>query len=300
MYTLLVVSVCAASFNSLLLNRSKLARPQQIFYYNLLGVALWCILLFLFNGFKIYIDWTVAFWGMLYGVIQTLFLWAKTSAMSTGPVSITTLVGNCSMPISIIVSFILWQEPATIFDILGLIVLMGGIFLSTYHKDSTPISRKWKWYTVFFFLFSAGVGLVFKAYSKSGNPSNATDMMFVSAIVMLFLYSVILSFVGNWKIKQLSISTFIANWNLKQVSDGHIGKFICFSLISGFSSCLYNRLNVTLSGELDAIIFFPVFNGGVILLSAILGMVIGKEKTTIRQKIGLGVGIIGIVIIGIL
>ena len=76
--------------------------------------------------------------------------------------------------------------------------------------------------------------------------------------------------------------------------------FIILALVSGLLSCLYNRLNIYLSGALDGVIFFPSFNGGVVVLSTVVSMIIFKEKLSAKQLIGLLLGISGICIIGIL
>lgn len=64
-------------------------------------------------------------------------------------------------------------------------------------------------------------------------------------------------------------------------------------------SCGYNRLNITLSGTLDAILFFPAFNGGVIFLSAILSVFCLREKMSLCRTLGIFIGIVSICIIGI-
>ena len=76
--------------------------------------------------------------------------------------------------------------------------------------------------------------------------------------------------------------------------------FIRYALISGLLSCLYNRLNIYLCSVLDGVIFFPVFNGGVILLSALLAIRMLNEKLLLRQVLGVLSGILGICLIGVL
>ena len=80
----------------------------------------------------------------------------------------------------------------------------------------------------------------------------------------------------------------------------HSRSFIAFAVLSGILSCLYNRLNVFLTGNMDALIFFPSFNGGVVLLSAVLSALICGERLKTTQLIGLAVGISAICLIGIL
>ena len=121
---------------------------------------------------------------------------------------------------------------------------------------------------------------------KAGGADLATDMMIVSGIVMVVLNTA-LSLVlkcegeGEWKFSPMSFSV------------------LSFALCCGALSCLYNRLNVYLSASLDGIIFFPFFNGGVILLSGVLGAVVCKEKFNMRKIIGTALGIGAIAVIGL-
>ena len=101
MYYLLLLSVVAASFNSVVLNIAKVSKKEKIFPFNLIVSMVWCIILFIANKGHISLSYQVLFWGILYGLTQTCFILFKTAAMSTGSVSITTLIGNSSLFISI-------------------------------------------------------------------------------------------------------------------------------------------------------------------------------------------------------
>ena len=111
-------------------------------------------------------------------------------------------------------------------------------------------------------------------------------MMLVSALVMLVSYAVMSLLSGG----------------TRRMAKGGVGnaRFLLFALLSGLLSCLYNRLNIYLSGALDGVIFFPSFNGGTVVLSTLLGVFLLGERLGWRQWLGMLVGVIGIVIIGIL
>lgn len=283
MYYLLGLSVLAASANSVFLHKAKLDGKGEIFRFNLLCSLVWCVVLLGAKGGSIELTPQVLLWGVVYGVIQSLFILFKAAAMSSGSVSVTTLIGNSSLLISLLVSLMLWQERVSILDIFGLALLLAAILLCTYKKDASSYTKGWKFYVIFFLIFAAGVGITFKAFSKSGNGAYTGDMMFVSSAVM-------------------AVSFFImclSSGGVRMTKEGRRG-FLSYALVSGLLSCLYNRLNISLSGALDAIVFFPVFNGGVVLLSALLSVLICRERLSLRQWVGLAMGTAAICIIGIL
>ena len=288
MYYMLLFSVIAASFNSVVLNKARVRKKEDVFPFNLIVSLIWLIILFIVNKGHISALPEILFWGILYGLTQTCFILFKTAAMSTGSVSVTTLIGNSSLLISIFVSLIVWKEKITAADIIGLAVLAIAIFMCTYTKNpdlSTTHTPSWKYFAVFFLIFAAGVGIVFKAIGKSGNIEYCGDMMFISSLVMLVSNLVICCFTGG-----LTSQIFASRGR----------SFVAFAVLSGILSCLYNRLNVFLAGNMDALIFFPTFNGGVLFLSAALSAFICRERLQITQLIGLAAGISAICLIGIL
>lgn len=284
MYYLLLLSVVAASLNSIALNKAKINK-NELFKFNLFGAIVWCVVLFALNAGKIHMTGEVLFWGVLYGLTQASFILFKTLAMRNGSVSVTTLIGNCSLLISIFVSTIVWKENVTIMDVVGLGLLLVAIALCTYKKTEATYTAQWKYYVLLFFILAAMVGIVFKAFGKSAAPELADDMMFIAAAVMLVCYFI--------------CSIFTDAFNPKTEKSPQ-GKFIFFALLCGLLSCLYNRLNIFLAGNMAAIIFFPAFNGSVVLLSAFLSVWICKEKLSAKQKIGILLGACAICIIGIL
>lgn len=163
---------------------------------------------------------------------------------------------------------------------------MIAIFLSTFKKSEDGYSSSWKYYVSFFFVSAASVGLTFKAFGKSSASHFSSDMMAVSALVMVVFCLITVLLGGGFSIKQFRC--------------GSVKKFIAAALISGALSCAYNRLNIFLSANVDAIIFFPFFNGGVCLLSAVMGIIMCKDKLSKEQFSGIALGIIAICIIGIL
>ena len=60
-----------------------------------------------------------------------------------------------------------------------------------------------------------------------------------------------------------------------------------------------NILNLTLAGKLPAVIQFPIYNIGGMILTGVLGAILFGEKNTKKQLIGFGIGCVSILIIGL-
>ena len=283
MLFLLFLSIVFASLNGILLHKARLTSALAVYRLNLITACVWLVCLLSLNGFHLHIDRTVLLFGLVYGAVQALFIFFKTLAMNTGPVSVTTLMGNGSLLLSILVCYFAWGERVSIGDGVGLVLLLFAIALVTYKRGTGGgMRRGWILFAIFFLLFGAGVGISFKAFSKTA--ASANDMMIVAALVMSLLFLLLcLSARGQ-----------------RAHAGGIDRHFLWIAVGSGLLSCAYNRLNIYLSGELDAIVFFPFFNGGVVIISAICSVLFTKERLSARRIAGLLLGTAAIAIIGIL
>ena len=58
-------------------------------------------------------------------------------------------------------------------------------------------------------------------------------------------------------------------------------------------------VNLTLSGKLDSMIYYPIANGGAMILTVVASVMIFKEKFDRSRIIGTVVGILGILFLSL-
>ena len=63
----------------------------------------------------------------------------------------------------------------------------------------------------------------------------------------------------------------------------------------GIGTAFNNKLNLLLSGMMDSAVFFPVVNGGGLVLATIAAVIVFGEKLARKQWIGLACGIVSVV-----
>ena len=71
---------------------------------------------------------------------------------------------------------------------------------------------------------------------------------------------------------------------------GRIRKLVIFSIVCGIGIALCNQINMYLAGVMEAVIFYPVVNGGFMLLNILAGVLLWHEKLSRRQWFGLIMG----------
>ena len=65
----------------------------------------------------------------------------------------------------------------------------------------------------------------------------------------------------------------------------------------GFSAAVINKLNLFLSGVMESAVFFPIVNGGGLVLTTAAAVVFFRERLTLKQWIGLFLGILSVVFV---
>ncbi len=274
---LLICSILLAVANNLVLhsfNNRGLRGIGDVLLFNAAVSVIWIVVLMPLHGFSPVSGMTVR-WGLLYGCLTAAFLLCKMQAMSSGPVSVTSFVGCSSLLVSTAFGIVAFDESITWLQGIGVALLIAALFLTVSPKADRA-ERVWKFWCALFFLCSGCVGIVFKLHQSSPDAGNVDGMMLVAAVTSTLLFSAFSVFFGR---KQQG--------TLPRLSK----QAIPYLIVCGLVSCGYNRLNITLSGVLPSILFFPVFNGSVILGASLLAVFFFHEKLKRQQLAGLILGV---------
>ena len=285
MYLLLMGSIFALSLNNTLLHNAPCRKTKDVISFTGLSTLMWIVLFLIFGKGSFTLNREIMLWGAVYAFLQVFFLIFKAKSMATGPVAITALIGNCSLILSTSAGVALFHETVKLTQIIGIVILLTAVFVCTDIKSAEKQKMTWEWkiYCVFYLVFSAMVSVVMKLSSRDITDAHRNDMMLLSAIL-------------------ISVSLLIVSFfcGLKDKSPSEIGKNNLWMIpVSGFLSCIFNRLNLTLLGDIPGIIFYPVFSGGVIIVSTLLSVIFLKEHLSKKQIGGIFLGVIAISLFGI-
>lgn len=221
-------------------------------------------------------------YGAIYGVILFAFLFFKTQSMATGPVSLSTLIGSCAFVIATGFGVVYASETVSTIQMIGMLLLFVSLIMCVNPKKSgEKLTGKWLFYCLGFFLAGGFVGILYRLFGASPSSNDVEVMLLTAATVSLLLFAVL----GVIQGKTME--------NIKPDK-----KIIIFMLLSGIASCAYIRMNLSLSNVIPSVIFFPVSNGGMVILSTVMGRVMFKEKLNALQLCGIAVGCIAVVITG--
>lgn len=287
-YILMTVSILLSVVNACLLrsySRVDGKREYSPFLFNAGVSVVWILILlvsFLIMGRGFSVGALI--YGSVYGVILCAFLFFKTQSMAEGPVSLSTLIGSCAFVIATWFGVVYANERVNSFQLAGMAMLIVSLVLCVNPKKSgEKLTVKWMFYCLGFFIAGGFVGILYKLFGKSDASNDVDAMILIASVVSAVLFFA----VGAIREKKKNSITLLPD-----------KKTLLFVVMCGVASCVYIRLNVSLSAIIPSVIFFPVSNGGMVILSTVIGKIVFKEKLNNIQVVGIIIGCIAVVVTG--
>ena len=259
-YILLSVSMFSIVLQNGLFNtvsKKKFKTRFDTFHYNA-WLDLICFLLFavLAIGSKISVYSVVL--GLIFGIVTMFSNFFKMTALSKGPMHITILITTASMIIPAMSGAIMFGESFSIGKALAIMLLIFFIYISLKKDKGAQLNKQWILYCALAFVFQGTIGIIQKIHQTSAHKEELLVFL-AAAFVFSFIFSLFMAKGGKTKL----------NFSKREY---------IFAAICGVCTFLMNYINLKLSGILPTQLFFPLVNGGAIILTSIVSVVIFKEK----------------------
>jgi len=202
-----------------------------------------------------------------------------TASTQRSGVTVTSLSSKLSVVLPTLAGVILFSETLNFVATMGIVLALIALFLVVGgKKDASNVKKNWLLPILIF--FGTGAGDIFMKITEQQNVSD--DMGFMIA----FIYSVALVF--GIIIVVFDIVRGKSKWQWKSAMGG-----IMLGVINYFSTyCVMNAMRFY-----DNVVLFPIYNIGVVSLTALVGWLFFKEKLTWKNYLGLGIAIIAVILI---
>ncbi|MFT5886560.1 MAG: drug/metabolite transporter (DMT)-like permease [Arcticibacterium sp.] len=230
-------------------------------------------------------NWTWFCLALGLGFIIT-FILSGLSTQKAG-MTATSLANNLSLVIPVTASLFLYNTQAKAFDLwnyLGLLLALIAVGLSTYKKSDSSKSNKSGWYLPL---------AVFLMYGITNSAINYLNLKFIPnpeltvPVTLVMVLGAVVSglFLLAYRLirgqEKLAFKNALAGLTLG------VPNFLSFYLLI---------LALTAFGNSGAFVY-PIFNMGVIIVSAIVGISFFKERLSNINKWGLALGLMAILLI---
>lgn len=290
MYDLLVLSMLAGLLGGVLkkyfCNRFT-GREDMYHLYNA-ATALVCAVTIFFLSSGRSISWFTLIVGVIFGIITALQQFFNLKALAIGPLSYTSVIISLSTVIPTLSGYFIWGEPLEAIQIIGIIMMMGSMLLSVdFGKRGKSASLRWLGATLLAFFMTGAIGVMQK-WHQSSSHKEELDGFLISAFVVAFLYSLLFYLLQRKQYKKERNVSFAPTIK---------GTLVLLMLVVGLCTAANNKLNLFLSGVLPSAVFFPLVNGGGLVLSVLASRMLFKERLRPLQWSGIGLGIAAVLFI---
>lgn len=194
-------------------------------------------------------------------------------------VTVTSLSSKISVVLPILAGVIFFSESLNLVATIGIVLALVALVLVVGgKKDSGNVNKNWLLPILIF--FGTGTGDILMKITEQQHTGG--DMGFMIA----FIYFVALIF--GIIIVVIDIIRGKSKWQWKNSIGG-----IMLGVINYFSTyCVYNAMRY-----FDNVVLFPIYNIGVVSLTAVIGWLAFKEKLTWKNYLGLAIAIIAVILI---
>ena len=266
--------------------------------------------------------WTIA---LAYGIFTMSAQMFHIIAIKYGELSVCSMIYSSGFLVSTVFSVFYFHETVGVLKGIGLFLTCLSIFLISvrFQKRGAATDKKRGYKYLLFavpaMLSSGLVGVLQKLFADLCGSVGLNEYLFLGfAEILLFSGVIKLGLLLFKRKKRMKTDARVLTQNaleletefgteLKTEGEKTPEKrakrawIVSGVLALGFAACwvLTGRFNLYLTGVIDGVIFFPVYNGGTIALTAAVSFLCLKEKPTVWKLVGIAIGICSFVLIGL-
>lgn len=261
------------------------------FIFNAIGSLVAAVMLLILDGISVPSLFTTLL-GLAFGLITALQGITNIAALHCGPMSYTSVIISFSTLLSALSGIMFFGESIGWSQIVGIVLMLVSFTLATKKQDvAKNTNLKWLILCLLAFFATGGIGIIQKVHQSTIYKTESTEFLIIAFASSAIICGVFALFMKKSD-KQSATEKDKMNYDKK----GILIWFIIM-IISGLCVAINNKLNLYLSGVMDSAVFFPIVNGGGLILTTIAAVVLFKEKLTKRQWIGLLLGITSVVLL---
>ena len=248
----------------------------------------------LISGGKISVSSATLFYAVIYGLNWVLLAVVNNLALKTGPLSYTSVIVSLSLVIPTFSGWIFWNEKINALQLIGIIFMIMCFVLSNEKSGDDKKAKKiWYVYVAVAFVSNGLCGIIQKLHQSSSGAEETTGFVFTALLISVIISTPLMLF---FKGKERKNRPSESSESLK--TDSKTKYIVLFLLLAaGVCSGLVNQINLYLVGIMDSAVFFPVVNGGNLILTMLLSVTAFKEKPTSKQWLGLAMGMTAVIML---
>lgn len=290
-FLLAILSASAHSVNSvsLRLYQTKFQKSvADLRLYQGLVMLLAAILYWVLNDFSLKLETAGFLLALCYGLDLVLTGITVSICYQCGPMSLTSVISNACVVLPIAVGCIFYNERLNLNQIIGCVLLFITFVLPCFERTSGSGKISWKWFPLILlaFFFNGMGAVLLNIYGRVADAAGRNAYLSIGYFTCALLYLVISLFHH----KRMGLVP----------GKGFFSPLLALVLVcSALGSFLGNGILMALNTKMPATILYPMVNGGIGVLVAIVSCTVFKEKLTVLKFIAILTGIASIVFLNL-
>jgi drug/metabolite transporter (DMT)-like permease len=288
----LILSLAAALVGSIAKKYYTDKEPTGLsgdFVFNAVGCLTAAVILLCWGGFGTASVFTIVL-GVVFGAVTALQGITNIAALQVGPMSYTSVIISFSTLISALSGVMFFDESLGWAQIAGIALMLASFVLAAKSDgDEKKANLKWLFLCLIAFVATGGIGVMQKVHQSSEyrNELNAFLIIaFISSAVLCAIFAALL---------KRRESRFADAKEKGNKSKKQFWLLLGIMIASGACVAVNNKFNLYLSGVMDSAVFFPIVNGGGLVLTTLAAVLLFKEKLSKKQWSGVVLGIASVV-----
>lgn len=228
--------------------------------------------------------------SLLFGTVTALQGIAMLAAMRKGPVSYTMMFASFSTVVTALSGVLFFDERITWLKGIGiLLMLVSFVFAVDREKNGKKGNLGWLLLCIGVFLGTGAIGIMQKVHQTSAYKEELNVFLVLSFIATAVVCTIFCLLLRSGEGEEKNLIFRLDKKGLLFLLLITVGGGVCVAV--------NNKLNLFLSGVLDASVFFPIANGGAVVLSALFAFFLFKERLSVKRWIGLSIGVLAVVLL---
>lgn len=265
-----------------------------LYLYTAASAAVSALAVLLLAGCRLVFSAFTVWLALLFGAVVCLQQLTLLLALSKGPLSYTMVIVAMSTLITALSGVLFWHEHLRAVQLVGIVLMVLCLVLSVKRESKKSgesggrrLSAVWLLLALLAMAFNGGVGILQKTHQSSAHKAELPAFLFV-AFAFCAVFSVLcylfLTIRARGKRQETGAEESIAH------SPRLSRNLIVLFLLSGVCVALCHCINLYLSGVVAAAVFFPIVNGGALMLTTLASLLLFHERLSLTQWLGLALG----------
>ena len=290
-FLLAILSASAHSVSSvsLRLYQTKLQKSvADLRLYQGFSVFVAAVLYWVLNGFSLKLETAGLLLALCYGLDLVLTGITVSICYQCGPMSLTSVISNACVVLPIAVGCIFYDESLNLNQIIGCVLLFITFVLPCLERGDRNGKISWKWFPLIFlaFFFNGMGAVLLNIYGRVASAAGRNAYLTIGYFTCAVFYLIVSLFHHK-------------KMNLKP-GKGFFSPLLAIILAgSATGSFLGNGILMALNTRMPATILYPMVNGGIGVLVAIVSCTVFKEKLTKLKFIAILTGVASIIFLNI-